>query len=79
MGYTADRIARLETRRDQLDAAIVALGTDGVEEYWIDKVRYRRSQITFIQREIERIEGQLSMLNALADNGGQTYARRERE
>lgn len=76
MGYTADRISRLETRRTALEAALAAL-SGGVEEYWIGPVRYRRVQLAQIQAALGQVEADLSMLNALADQGARSYLRRE--
>jgi len=75
MGRTADRIARLEAQLTALDAAVEAFA-GGVEEYTIGPVTYRRSRVESLHGERRRVEADLSMLRALQDCGGQSFAQR---
>lgn len=75
MGYTADRITRLEAQLTAIDAALTAL-EGGVQEYWIGPVRKRFADREALRREREAIEGRLSQLHALQDAGGQSFIRR---
>lgn len=75
MSYTSLRITRLETRRNVLDTAVAAF-SDGLEEYQIGQVRYRRANLPAIESELDKLEAQLSRLYALQSGGSRTYSRR---